>query len=175
MITFTASTLQEAYIAIEATMKSGQSLTQIANAFTLHQLAHFIDEYVSNLKTTAEVERSISKSLCCFLFELLKNGDSHYADIRATVLEKYGHMTNDYSTLQFWRLIEKSNRGLGYWKITDRGIKFLNGELELSERLTIRNKKIVFASPNLITIRNFPDFISVAYNPNNSHNKNEAI
>lgn len=162
---FTALTLTESFSLIEATLREGSNFIEASTGFTRAQLAHFIDQFYLKVNLTSTIERSLSKSLCCFLFELNNEGPSHYSDIRTIVKDRYSHQVNDYSSLRYWRLIKPSNRGVGFWEITDRGQAFLEGRLRLSEKVTIKNKRVIAASPDLVSITDFEGFDYVSYNP----------
>jgi hypothetical protein len=169
----------ESVKAIDSAIQRGQSLIeliQIQTGITRQHLALLADELLTKLRhTTYEliraksltgntkppIERSLSKSLCAFLYELKKGGgEAHYNDIREIVKLKYGLTANDYSSLSFWRLISKA-KGLGMWSLTERGERFLNGDLKLAEKLTIQNNKVIGANSSLVRI---DDFITIADN-----------
>src|SRR6266850_1801661 len=102
--TFTGSSQLEVFDLIEYLKQEGRQLINYSEKFTTKQLALFIDDLFQIEKKKevkgAPTDRSLSKSLCCFLFELSQNGPSHYATIRSIVKEKYNHQTNDYGSLQ---------------------------------------------------------------------------
>lgn len=177
-------TFPESVKAIETAIQKGQSLIeliQIQTGITTQHLALLADELLQKLRSTTyelikaksmtgntkpPIERSLSKSLCAFLYELrTAGGEAHYNDIRQLVKAKYGLTVNDYSSLSFWRLINKS-KGLGMWKLTERGEGFLNGELKLAEKLTIQNNKVISANNTLVGIN---DFIIVPDNSVSDH------
>lgn len=170
-------TFLESFKIIDSAIQKGQSiieLIQTSTGITCQHLAVLSDELLTKLRhTTYElmkvkntppddvhnpIDRSLSQSLVLFLYELDKHGgDQHYNDIREKVKSRYGLTVNDYSALSFWRLIEKSKTGNGYWKITERGIMFLTNKLKLAEKLTIQNKKVIKASSRLVKVNDFID------------------
>lgn len=162
---------------LDSAIQQGQSLVELIQTktgITTQHLALYADGLLTKLRHTAyelmkvksitgntkpPIERSLSKALVLFLHELNKSGgDSHYAAIRDTVQENYEMMCNDYSTLKYYRLIEKSQTGNGFWKINERGLKFLTGELKVAEKVTIQNNKVILATTNkLVTVHDFID------------------
>lgn len=166
----------ESVKAIDSAIQRGQSLIELIQTqtgITAQHLALLADELLQKLRSTTyelvkmksmtgntkpPIERSLSKSLVLFLYELSNNGgDCHYALIRDKVKAKYDMMCNDYTTLKYFRLVEKSSTGNGYWKITERGNRFLSGELKLSEKVTIQNDCVISASSKAVTVFDFID------------------
>jgi len=163
---------------IDSAIQQGKSLIdliQTTTGITIQHLALLGDELLQKLRATTyelikaksitgntkpPIERSLSKALVLFLHELNKSGgDSHYSVIRDIVQANYEMMCNDYSTLRYYRLIEKSETGNGFWKINERGQRFLTGELKVAEKLTIQNNKVIMATTDkLVTVRDFIDF-----------------
>lgn len=159
---------------IDSAIKKGKSFIEIATeitGITAQHIAFVADEFMKKLRATTyelmkvksltgstrqAIERSLSKSLVLFLFELNKNGgDCHYNDVREIVKNKYNATVNDYSTLRYFRLCEKSKTGNGYWKINERGVRFLTGELKLAEWVSIKDNKVIDASKRLVTVKDF--------------------
>jgi hypothetical protein len=171
-MSFTLS-FPESVKVIDSAIQKGQSLLELIQTqtgITTQHLALLADELLQKLRSTTyelikvksltgntktPIERSLSKSLCAFLYELKKaGGEAHYNDIRETVKIKYGLTVNDYSSLSFWRLIQKA-KGLGMWVITERGKRFLIGELKLAEKLTIQNNKVIAYNNKSVSIDDF--------------------
>lgn len=137
--------------------------------FTSLELASYImsikdqiySEPISNV-SNIPVTRSLSKSLCAFLIELHNNGESHYADIRRIVKEKYDFMVNDYSSLQYWRLIDKSSKR-GHWTVNERGIAFIEGRLKLADNLTICHQRVIANSNKLVGLDDYLSLDDTSY------------
>jgi hypothetical protein len=161
---------------IDSAIQQGQSLIELIQTktgITTQHLALLADQLLQKLRTTTyelikaksmtgntkpPIERSLSKSLVLFLHELNEGGgDCHYGTIRDKVQANYELTCNDYSTLKYYRLIEKSKTGNGYWQINERGQRFLSGDLKLSEKVTIQNDKVIHASNNHVTVEDFID------------------
>ena len=168
--------LADAMKVIGSALKTGQSfveLIKVQTGITLQHMATAADQILNKLRTTTNelinvkaatgntkppIERSLSKSLVLFLYELnKKGGDYHYNDIREIVKGKYGLTVNDYSSTKYWRLLQKSSTANGYWQITERGIAFLQGQLKLSEKVTIQNDQVISANNKFVTVSDFID------------------
>ncbi|GHM98865.1 hypothetical protein WSM22_03550 [Cytophagales bacterium WSM2-2] len=171
MTALSAATTTEVVYSIEQAIKAGHKVAhQLYKAFTSEQLAkcidHFVEKGFTRAKESLHTDRSMSKSLACFLYELNEQGKAeHYSVIRSITEAKYEHMVNDYSTLKYWRLIEPASNGRGFWKITERGKAFLEGKLRIAEKVTIKNDKVVGSSDKKVTIADFEGFKYVPYNP----------
>lgn len=170
---------QDAAITIDLAIREGKSIIETVQSntgITTQHLALLADTLLQKLRhTTYElmkikqstgstrqaVDRSLSKSLVLFLYELKKAGGiAHYNDIRTIVKDKYNMMSNDYTTLSYYQMIKKS-KGLGMWQLTEIGEKFLKNEIQLPERLKIQNNKVISSSDTLVSIN---DFISLEKN-----------
>lgn len=168
-------TTTESMTVIDSGLKKGKSIIEIITTHTGISATHIAivaDEFLKKLKETTyelmkvksltgstrpSIERCLSKSLVLFLHVLNENGgEAHYNDIRSIVKDKYNATVNDYSILKYYRLIEKSKSN-GFWKINERGKYFLSGELKLSERLQIKDDKVISASHKLVSVNDYLD------------------
>lgn len=162
-----AETQTKIFEYIKYQLDRGLSALQFSSQLTTEQLGFVIDQLYQSkpVRETAATNRSMSKSLCCFLHELQEAGrPAHYSKIRDIVKVKYKHMTNDYATAKYWRLIEQSSTGHGHWKLTDRGRRFLVGDLAIAEFLTIKDGVVIKSSDRTVTIADFEGFNYVSYN-----------
>jgi hypothetical protein len=60
----------------------------------------------------------------------------------------------NYGMLAHWNLIESSGSKSGVWRITKKGIDFLNGSIAIPSKLYIYNNEIYGLGDELISFRN---------------------
>ncbi len=64
-------------------------------------------------------------------------------------LAKYTRATDVYK-LRFWELIE-SNGSVGMWRITEKGKKFVLGQIKVTKKIELYNDQLIGTSDELIS------------------------
>lgn len=101
-----------------------------------------------------KVMRAYAKTLDKRLIELLKEIGRHKSFKPRQLFNEDHQKINDFQKLGYWDLIEKIKGG---WKITDKGRRFLGGEIGLPKKLWIFNRKAVLEEDERIDV-NGADF-----------------
>ena len=57
----------------------------------------------------------------------------------------------DFQKLGYWDLIRKTRKG-GFWKLTHKGKRFLNGRIQLPKRVWVFQNKVVLQEDEYVTI-----------------------
>jgi len=77
-------------------------------------------------------------------------------DMQGTSYELTPHEWNNFTRLRFHALVAKykengEHKG-GYWLLTRRGAQFLNGEIEIPNRVAVFNNRVIGHSDTLVNI-----------------------
>ncbi len=72
----------------------------------------------------------------------LQNEFLHFKDIA---------IRNEYSKLKHWGLLEQGQ--LGYWRITDLGVQFVLGHIEIPRHIILFNNELLGFSGEKVTIQ----------------------
>ncbi len=151
---------------IDRCLTTGLSIELLGQQLTKDQLVNYISTTSRALLETQIANRSLAKSLVCFLHELNKcGGREHYQIIRDRVKSDYNMTVNDYSSLRYWGLITPIDfeDQTGFWKITEDGNKFLNNESRLPKNVSVHNNRVIKRSNELVGITDFDDLDFVGY------------
>ena len=62
-------------------------------------------------------------------------------------------LTNDYGKLEYWGLLEKSDEQAGYWRLTMKGTKFVEGEKSVPRIAYVFNNKPLAFSADHVEIK----------------------
>ncbi len=69
--------------------------------------------------------------------------------------ESVNGSSRNYSLLRFWDLIEQGEEST--WMITERGISFVKGEIEVPDRAFVFNNKVIDFSEQMVSYRDVAD------------------
>jgi hypothetical protein len=92
---------------------------------------------------------SITKKNAQALIWIYYNGDEHGWVNTANNAPRDFMRAKTFSNMRYWGLIEpypnddKEKRGSGYWRITNKGIKYLKGEMPLPYKAYIYNRTLM--------------------------------
>jgi len=70
---------------------------------------------------------------------------------------------NNFQKLRYWELVSNHDVDSGYWYITDRGRKFLNGEIKIPYWVQTFNKRIVGWSDERISVQDCSNIATNTY------------
>ena len=100
-------------------------------------------------------KRKLNSSMAYVLI-LMMNRENRFDEDGWVHVEKYlksmktaVSLRGDYAKLRYWQLIEQmentdtSKKDSGFWRITERGVKFAKGDIALPKRVNLYNGKIV--------------------------------
>jgi len=88
--------------------------------------------------------------------------DEGWIHISNALLEmKMNAVAKEYSKLRFWGLLEempkqerdRTKRGTGYWRITERGRQFCEGKLKVAQRIYIFDNRLFGRSKETVSCR----------------------
>lgn len=108
-------------------------------------------------QSVKKYRRAIHSSMCLALINLYKisKGGKEYHHI-SDFVGNFG----DFSKFRYWGLVEEKEkedgedkRTSGYWKITEKGIAFVLGEVKVKSHILIFNKKVYGFDGNDVTIQ----------------------
>lgn len=108
-------------------------------------------------QTVKLYKRKLNSGMAIFLIKLA-NATAEGNYVHASEIVK-DNKALDYSVLNFWKLVEASTevvdgkRRSGYWHITDRGKRFVDGLTSVPSHVNLFDNKLVGFSDNQITIR----------------------
>lgn len=108
-------------------------------------------------------KRTISLSQVYWLILLNKysKGGYRYVDhkvISNRLYEALGRNASDYPLMAHWGLIECSPVTSGEYKITSKGIEFIEGKIKVPKYLYFANNKVFRSSPELISFDDSKNF-----------------
>jgi len=106
-----------------------------------------------------EYKRPLNSGMARILIEMYRLGDSEYHHVKDHLRKNSIKNGHDWTLLRFWGLIdpmikEEEDKGatkLGLWRITDQGKAFVRGEIRISRRIRMYNKKMLGFEPNEMT------------------------
>jgi hypothetical protein len=75
--------------------------------------------------------------------------DNDWVDIRQVV----GLRGGDYAKLRYWRLLEQNDNYTGVWRLTQRGLQFLNDRLRVCKTAHVYNGEVLKMSGEDVSIR----------------------
>ncbi len=97
--------------------------------------------------------RKITSVMADQLFVLFNNKNSWMRG--RDLQESVDGSTRNYSLLRFWDLIEGGEDST--WAITDKGISFVRGEIEVPDRALVFNNKVIGYSEEMVSYRDVKD------------------
>ena len=104
-------------------------------------------------------KRKFNSSMARDLIALYRKTDSGYTYYHSEEIAKGNHSSREISRVLHWGLVEeqpnqhdKNKRTSGYWRITSKGMKFVEGRNEIASHIFIYNQRLYGFSDTNISI-----------------------
>lgn len=94
--------------------------------------------------------KSLDQRLVQLFYEIMDSAKNGVFNPRGVFKDDHQKI-NDFQKLGYWNFIERTKRN-GLWSITNRGIRFVTGKIQVPKRVWVFNNKVVLEEDELVDV-----------------------